>query len=147
MSSQTSVLVGVWDLLSLELLAEGGPPLRPLGDAPAGRLIYTPDGHVSATISGRGRPPWAAADPLAGTVDEMVGAAKTWTSYVGRWRLESEEVVHEVDLSFFPNWEGQAQRRKWAVDGDQLFISAPPMLVGGTLRVLRLTWRRSTPRR
>ena len=138
-------LVGVWDLARLELVATDGSVLQPLGDAPAGRLIYTADGHVSATITRRGRAPYAAGDPLAGTAEEMAAAARTWTSYVGTWAVEGNAVVHRIELSFFPNWEGEEQRRTWSIQGGFLVLSAPPMVVAGAPRILCATWRRAPP--
>jgi hypothetical protein len=136
-------IVGVWDLVSLELVGGPGGPLRPLGDAPAGRIIYTEDGHLSATITRRGRTRYAAGDPLAGTAEEMIAAARTWTSYVGTWQIEGESVFHRIDLSFFPNWEGDLQRRTWSIEGETLRLSSPPMVVAGAPRVLHLVWTRA----
>ena len=136
-------LVGVWDLARLELVATDGSVLQPLGDAPAGRLIYTADGHVSATITRRGRAPYAAGDPLAGTAEEMAAAARTWTSYVGTWAVEGDAVVHRIELSFFPNWEGEVHRRTWSIQGGFLVLSSPAMVVAGASRVLSVTWKRA----
>ena len=48
----TQHIVGVWHLDAFHDVDEAGRPVGegPLGPAPSGMLIYTPDGHVSVSM-------------------------------------------------------------------------------------------------
>jgi hypothetical protein len=49
------LLVGVWTLKTYTDIHTGAPEVKPFGNEPAGLLIYTPDGFVSAQLMQPGR--------------------------------------------------------------------------------------------
>lgn len=134
-------LQGAWTLLRFEELnADGAPARHPFGPDATGLLIYTPDGRMSAQLSTAGRPRFAAGGGQAERARERAAAFDTFVAYCGRFRVEGDEVAHEVALSLYPNWIGTTLRRTVRFDGEQLTLTTAPDRAG---RVQRLVWRRA----
>lgn len=56
-------LIGAWELVSyVERPVDGGPDRHPMGEEPAGIIMYTPDGFMSAQLMTPGRPAFASGD-------------------------------------------------------------------------------------
>lgn len=130
-------LVGPWRLT--EWIAERGDAREhPFGLAAEGRLIYDPAGVMAAFLL---HPEWASL-PV-----DHVPQRQRFISYSGRYRLEGDEVVHDVDASSDPRWIGRALRRRMAWEDDKLVLTAEPASSYGigALRH-RLSWIRDTGR-
>ena len=114
-----SDLTGAWTLV--EWTASNGEKVRhPSGPDAAGRLIYSPDGFMSALL--------AAAD---GSSDSL--------AYSGTWeRRGTEEVVHRVSLSTVASFVGTDLVRSVSWEGSDLVLTTPPR--DGWVN--RLRWRR-----
>ena len=55
-------------------------------------------------------------------------------------------MIHEMQVSLFPNWLGQRQVRLAQIDGDLLRLAtAAPMTFAGTRKIAILVWRRVQP--
>ena len=132
-------LVGAWQLVSWENRAADGQVTYPMGSDALGCLLYTVDGHFSVTISRRGRAGFAAGDLLSASAEEQARAVMGFVAYAG------DRVVHHVELSLFPNWVGTDQERWVELAGDQLTLSASPLLLAGKQQVPRLLWERVNP--
>ena len=75
-----SVLLGAWRLESWSYLYEDGrPPEFPMGADARGYILYTPQGHVSATI--------------------MRADGSECFAYAGRYELADGTVFHNIELS------------------------------------------------
>ncbi|MDZ8055400.1 MAG: lipocalin-like domain-containing protein [Aulosira sp. ZfuVER01] len=135
-------LVGTWKLLSCETRTETGQVFYPLGDNPSGYIIYTDNGYVSVAMMKANRPQFQAGDIAAGTVEEKVAATDSYVSYCGTYEIQGERVIHHVEVSFFQNWVGVNQVRFVQLNGEQLTLSTPPMLVNGIEIVGSLIWQR-----
>ena len=135
-------LVGTWRLRSWTSEGEDGV-VHPMGEAPEGVLVYTTDGTMITTIGEAGRGP-IDGDALAGPVEERLAAMSTFIAYSGAYRIEGEDVLHDVVMSLFPNWVGTTQRRHVALsaDGRDLELSSDPFVLRGRLSTQRLTWAR-----
>ncbi|MGW8886174.1 lipocalin-like domain-containing protein [Streptomyces sp. NPDC055749] len=122
-------VVGVWRLDSYTEVDENGKTVAgPLGDAPAGLLIYTADGHVSVSMMKTGEGP----------------ALETYMGYSGRWRLTGDEMTHTVVVSAHPRMAGTEQVRRAALDGAALSLRGTAVNpVGGRAPERVLTWRRA----
>ena len=131
-------LIGVWRLVSFEADDENDDVVHPFGEPPDGRLVYTSDGIMSAHLGAADRPPFRRMGDNAG--ERALAAMKTHFSYAGRWRLEGDRVIHDVDMSISPDWVGAEKVRTVAFDGaDMILTDHDP---GGRLKVGRLRWRR-----
>jgi hypothetical protein len=95
----------------------------------------------------RGRPRFAAGDPLDGAPEEIKAAFEGFDAYCGTYTLDEAAgvVTHRVLASRFPNWEGTDQVRRVELDGDRLHLATPPILARGAEWVVAVTWQRARP--
>ena len=140
-------LIGAWELVEVvEEPVDGSGPRHPHGRQPAGLILYTPDGYMSAQIMQRDRPAIASADWSGLTPEQYEQEARTYFAYSGPFSVDEERriVTHTIDVSLFPGWVGQTQPRVARLDGDELRLSsASPMSSGGQLVTARLRRRRA----
>jgi hypothetical protein len=135
-------LVGTWRLVSWENRSVvDGRVSYPLGEAAVGYLLYGDDGYMSVSIMSPERLMFAADDLLSGTEAERAQAASTYVAYCGRYEFRGETVVHQVELSLFPNWVGVEQERLVEVSEDTLTLSTRPLVFGGEERTAHLIWK------
>ena len=137
-------LVGGWRLRSWVSIADDGAEARPMGEAPDGLLAYTAAGTIVGIMAPADRPRFATDDVTGGTAEEQAAAFATFIAYGGRYAVEGDTVIHTVETSLFPNWIGTEQRRRFDLsdDGRTLTFTSPPIVLGGTRRIQRLTWSR-----
>ena len=70
---------------------------------------------------------------------------RSMLAYTGKYRVEGDEFVTTVDVSWNENWNGTEQRRRFRLDGDKLFIEsapAPSILFPGKVDFRRIVWER-----
>jgi len=139
-------LLGAWRLLTWEAIGEDGTIDLPMGTDPEGVVVYTPDGTMMTTLGRAGRTPITGGDVLAGPDDERLAAFGSFIAYQSRFRMDGRDVIHQVEMSLFPNWVGSAQRRhvELSADGRSLVLSSDPILVRGRMSRQRLAWERIT---
>jgi lipocalin-like protein len=129
-------VVGNWKLVSLftkEIAT--GKTTTPLGEHPKGYLIYTPEGRLVALLVHEKRSPLQ--------VDEdRINLHKYMVAYSGRYTVESEKVVHHVDISWNESWTGTDQVRFFELEGDKLTITAPVDAINGLESTSVLVWER-----
>jgi len=137
-------LLGAWSLVSFVVRRDGQPDRFPFGDDAVGLIVYEPSGRMSAVLSARERSSGATRLEDAHRVSAEAKAASydSYLSYAGRWRIDGDEVVHDVELALVPEVGGREQRRRVRLDGDELVLSYD---VDGRRGVARfeLRWRRS----
>jgi hypothetical protein len=144
-ASQTAqAIIGAWRLISFEIERDDGTVIRPFGTDAQGSIIYTDSGRFSAQVMRRGRPSFAAGDQLRGTPEEMEASYRGCISYYGSYQLDAGGgcVMHRVEGSLFPNWQGEDQKRFLEFSGKRLKLSTPPTLWGGGQVVGILVWER-----
>ena len=139
-------LIGAWELISyMEKPLTGFPPNYPMGERPAGIIMYTPDGYMSAQLMRPNPGHFASPDWFKATPEEYARAASNYFAYAGPFEVdeESNTVTHFVLVSLFPNWIGQKQQRIARIEGDTLHLStAAPIQSGGRTINAYLEWRR-----
>jgi len=144
-SQPAQAIVGAWRLVSFEIEREDETVTSPFGADAQGSIIYTSTGRFSAQVMRRDRPPFAAGDQMKGTPEEIEASYEGCVAYYGSYTVDAEGgfVVHEVEGSLFPNWEGQGLKRFFEFSGNRLRLSTPPMLWGGGGEVLAVVeWER-----
>lgn len=135
--------VGVWTLVSTEHQRSDGEVVYPFGPDAVGRLIYTPNGHFFVGVMRRERTSFASGDFRQGTPEEIQAAYEGCLFYYGTYEVHEEGVViHHVERSSFPNWDGGDQRRYFEFSGDRLKLWHDPILVGGVSITGILIWKR-----
>jgi len=128
-------IVGAWRLVSFAFTDAAGEVAYPLGDSPAGGVLFTADGHMSLNFMAGGRAPFAADDFLGGTPEEQAGAARSFVAFGGPYFLEEGAVLIDVKHSLHPNWAGHVHKRLFEVSGACLALSTPePILLQGKPR-------------
>ena len=143
-SQPAQAIIGAWRLLSFEIESDDGTVVHPFGPGVQGSIIYTDSGRVSAQVMRSDRPSFAAGDQMRGTPEEIEANYTGCISYYGTYELDDGGgfVVHQVEGSLFPNWEGEGQKRFFEFSGDRLKLSTPPTQWGGGQVVGVLVWER-----
>jgi lipocalin-like protein len=136
-------LIGTWRLISWENKSvEDGQISYPLGKDATGYIMYNEDGYMFVAIMSPYRPNFAGGDLLSGTKEEEAQAEETFLSYCGRYELREEAVIHQIELSSFPNWVGAEQERLLELRGNRLTLSTHPILMQGKQQSAHLIWER-----
>lgn len=137
-------IVGSWRLVSFQRRKGSGEMLYPFGEDAEGLLIYTARRRFSVQLMRRARPLFVAGDQLSGTAEEIKASYEGCIAYYGSYELHPEAgfVVHQVERSLFPNWEGQSLTRFYALSGNRLELTTPPTVWGGAEVVGTLKWER-----
>jgi hypothetical protein len=134
-------LIGGWRLESWALVYEDGRPAEyPLGRDAIGLILYTPDGHVSATLARRGRAPMS-----TGSDAEKAAAHDGVFAYAGRYEVRGEAVFHSIEVATNPALEGITSTRNVMLEGDRLVLSGPDFSPD-VPRYHRIIWRRDRKR-
>jgi hypothetical protein len=126
-------IIGAWKLVSFESRQDNGEVIYPFGEDAQGSIIYTATGRFSVQLMRTNRPRFVSADQMKGTVEEIEANYKGCISYYGSYEFAREGgfVVHHVEGSLFPNWEGQGLKRFCVLTGNRLTLTTQPILWGG----------------
>ena len=93
-----------------------------LGQNPRGAVVYTPQ-RVTFLITKNSR---ARPERLPPSDEEKIALFDTMFAYSGAYTVESDRVVHHVDLSWNEAWSGTDQVRFCRVDEQTLSYTSPP---------------------
>jgi lipocalin-like protein len=139
-------LLGAWRLVSYTATGTDGKVIHPLGPAPYGLIMYTPQGYMSAQLGRGDRTPLTSDRLEDAAPGELAQAAVGYLAYGGRFEvLDPGTVAHHVTTSLFPNWIGRSQIRTAAFDGALLRLGvATPTRLWGEERTAELVWTRAT---
>jgi len=141
-----SELVGTWRLVSIEERNADGQLVTPMdyGPEPVGILMYDATGHMSVHAMRRGRPRFDSDDVHRATPQQAKTAFVGYNGYFGIYEVDQRAglVIHHVQGSSIPNWEGTHQRRRFTISGDKLILEPPEFQAAGQKRSRRLTWQR-----
>jgi len=136
-------IVGAWRLVKYEPQTPDASKRLPFGGCVSGSLIYAAEGFMSVAIMSGNRTNFTSDDRLAGTPDEYAQAMKTYVSYCGRYSADSDQVVHHIELSQFPNWSGTEEVRFYSIDGEWMHMHTPPFVLGGIEQIAHIVWQRA----
>ena len=114
-------LVGTWRLKSAYFVAHGtGDRLDVLGAEPFGRAVFEPGGRMIAILT-------CAACTRAASATDMAALYKSMIAYTGRWSIDGEKFVTQVDGAWDPGWVGTEQVRHFVLDGCTLSVRTAPL--------------------
>ncbi len=136
--AQADQLIGVWKLVSWQVIAPHEPPRDLFGLHPKGYLILTREGRAMALTTAEMRRPGMSDSARAELHRSML-------AYTGHYRVEGNDFVTRVDVSWNEEWNGTEQRRHFHVIRDTLFIEsapAPSIVSPGTTDFRRIVWVR-----
>lgn len=140
MSNIQHPILGGWELVSWTITV-GQTISHPFGKQPNGRILYTGDGQMSATIARSDRRPLSHPVPAKAPDAEKLAAFDSYFSYGGSFEIEGDEVVHRVELSLNPNFVGTEQRRRMTFDREFLTLSADEATTKG-LKHHAIRWKK-----
>jgi hypothetical protein len=144
-SENSLPIIGAWKLVSFEIRKADGEVTYPFGENAQGLGIHTKSGRFSGQVMRPDRPRFASGDQMKGTTEEIKSNYEGFISYYGPYEFDAENglIIHQVEGSLFPNWEGGAQKRFFELKGNQLKLSTPPTLWGGGGEIVAvLLWER-----
>jgi hypothetical protein len=130
-------LLGAWHLESWSFVYDDGRPQEfPLGSDAKGIIMYTPDGHVSATLMRNSR-----ASKTPATDAERLTAFAESFAYAGRYDVRDTTVFHSIEVATNPALIGVTSTRHIKLDRNRLTLSGPDF-AAGTGRTQVIAWSR-----
>ena len=111
-------------------------------------LIYDGNGHFSGQIMARERPGFAAGNLLKGSDAEVRAAFEGYVAYYGLYDGNESTglMTHHVQGSFFPNWTGDVQTRRFEFVGAKLRLATLPIKGSRADLTVVLVWERAETR-
>ena len=138
LAADADALIGTWKLVSWQVIVNREPPQNVFGPHPKGFLILTREGRSMAITTAENR--------RAGMSDpERAALHKSMLAYSGKYRIDGNDFVTVVDVSWNEEWNGTEQRRHFRIEGDKLFIEsapAPSIIFPGKTDFRRIVWQR-----
>ena len=108
-------------------------------------LVYDGRGSFSGQIMTPGRPAFATGNLLKGSDDEVRAAFEGYIAYYGSYAVDEGQglMTHQVEGSFFPDWIGEQQVRKFEFNDDgRLELSTLPIKGSRADLTVVLLWER-----
>ena len=135
--SIASQLIGVWNLVAYTDEREGYEDTHPFGPKPAGFLIYTPDGFVSAQLVKPGRSAFQSREWQHGTPEEYIESGSGYIAYCGTYEVDEVErtVTHIPSIALLPNLINGRQLRAIKLNGSRLTLRTAGAAVADGARV------------
>lgn len=122
-------LVGIWKLVSSQAtITEHGKSEVFLAKKPKGYLVVTPWGRMMTISIGGERKKIPTSDA------DLTELWKTMMAYTGKYRVEGDYLVTNVDVAWYEVWAGSEQRRQFKLEGDTLTILTTPQPIGAGRR-------------
>lgn len=141
-------LVGTWRLVDWTV-SIGNRIVKPFGGKSTGLLTYTSDGRMTASLMKKGRESIGTTSFAEATSRQRAAASTGYISYAGSYHIAGDLVHHQVELSLFPDWEGDVQTRqiRWIdIEGGPQELELSYVQNGaGRDATNTLRWRRVTP--
>jgi hypothetical protein len=114
-------LVGTWRLKSAYFVAQRtGNRLDLLGAEPFGYAVFESHGRMIGILTSGAR-------ERAASASDPVALHNSMVAYTGRWSIDGDKFVTQVDGAWDPSWVGTEQVRHLAFDGRTLSIRTAPL--------------------
>lgn len=134
-------IAGSWSLVSLEV-HQGDNRIAVFGSNPRGLQVMTPEGRFAVITTRSELPLYASNNRMQGTDDEYRAIGQGANATYGRYTIDEAggTITFHVEVSTFPNWEGQDQVRAFTLEGDEWrYLNPSPTVGDGNVHVV---WRR-----
>jgi Lipocalin-like domain len=133
------VLIGNWKLVSFYTVdSQTRQRTNTYGEHPIGAIGFTPGRRFFAFVTADNREP-------PQTAEDQVAAFKAMVAYTGKYRVEGDSFITNVDVAPNPALVGAEQVRFWKIVDGKLHITTAPLpnpnSPGGTL-IGTLVWER-----
>ena len=139
----SSLVIGIWNLISVTTEADDGTISYPYGKDVDGLLMIDDKRYFSVHVMDMKRPSFKIPDPRAGTSEEIKTAFENYIGYYGTFDLDetNRKITFHVKGAWLPNWVGD-QIRYYKFEGNRMIITTAPVLLDGKNRVGKLIWER-----
>ena len=115
--------IGSWTLQEWTAESTSGKITFPFGNDAKGRITYDDLGNMSVQIMKNNRSKFLSEDPLQAHPDEVLDAYNGFIGYCGKYEVNPNQVIHQIEISSFPNWVGQNQIRFYEFREGNLILS------------------------
>jgi hypothetical protein len=86
-----------------------------MGKDPSGYINFTPEGRVFVVFSASDRKP-------AKTDQERAALLSSLTAYTGKYRVDGNSWITDVEVAWTPEFAGTAQKREFKIADDKLQV-------------------------
>ncbi|HEX3732782.1 MAG TPA: lipocalin-like domain-containing protein [Mycobacteriales bacterium] len=119
-------LLGVWRLVTWQVIDAVGTISYPLGEDAVGQLMYSDGDRVSAQLVAANQPRFSSDDWREARAEEMTAAWHAYFGYFGTFTIDTaaEVVIHHVEAGWFPNLVGTKQLRHYRLENGRLYLDA-----------------------
>jgi hypothetical protein len=132
-------LIGSWKLVSWTFQdVETRVQHQFYGTHPKGYITFTPEGRFFAVLTSGPR-------TAPQSEEDRATAFRRMVAYTGKYRLERDKFITNVDVAWTEAWVGRDQVRFFRFDGDKLQVESAPSPspnFGGKLMRGILTWEK-----
>lgn len=119
MTNTPSALCGIWRLVSYDVeVQDTGERFPGMGATPAGYVMFSPQGRVWFMLTAADRPVPVVPEDRIMLLDSMI-------AYSGKYWVDGQDWVTDVDVAWNPSWVGTQQRRHFQRDGNRLQVMTP----------------------
>jgi len=127
-------LLGSWWLVQWQSLKNGVTDGYPMGEDAQGQIIYSADGRMSGFLMRK---------DFANQPRDTAASPDICLAYGGTFRLEEDQVIHDVMVSTVPYWIGNPLIRTIVPQGNDILLKTKPETTGsGNTYEHHLLWRR-----
>lgn len=137
-------ILGSWKLVSFIYKAEDGSSFYPYGKEANGSLIYDKSGYMSAIITRTDRPKLTTEDFGLLPDEEKLALAKGFMTYTGKYEIQSDRILHHIEIGYLPNWVGTTFVRFPSFEDGNLVLANPPVTLRGKSYTGYLTWKKNS---
>lgn len=135
-------IVGTWKLISFEMKTDDKIS-HPFGENPSGHLIYDEKNYMAVLISKENRNKNVSTEDITKIPEEeKVALSDGFIAYSGKYKVLDDKIIHNVEISFIPNWVGRPLERFYQLSEGNLILETPALEVEGSKLVSRLTWEK-----
>ena len=138
-AQESNPLIGSWKLVSQQAIVDGAAPQHTFGSNPKGYMILTHEGRMIGIGTAENRQSGSSSDA------DRVALHKSMFAYSGKYRIEGNDLITVVDVSWNEAWNGTEQRRHFWFEAEKLILETPPapsLLQPGQSVVARVVWER-----
>ena len=139
-AQDAKAIAGTWTMVSNTVTLPSGEKVLPFGPNPTGIMVFGPDGRYMNTVMKATLPKIAANSRAKGTAEENSAIVEGSIAHFGKYSVEGQAIVFNIERSTFANWDGTTQKRTYTLAGDQLKYVVPAASLGGTAEVV---WKRA----
>ena len=138
-SQDARAIAGTWTMVSNTATLPSGEKVLPFGPNPNGIMVLGSDGRYMNTVMKATLPKIAANSRAKGTAEENSAIVDGSIAHFGKYSVDGQAIVFNIERSTFPNWDGTTQKRTYTLVGDELRYNVPAASLGGTAEVV---WKR-----